>query len=368
MDVKQELERSGAYESFMEMGFSQEGMGKYKYMDTVIESVQITEVQAKLIQRLYDDILSKKTFDTSDIDDSKGNILKLKNYEITHRTIDNLNSLLGNKKSNVMNLTNEILSYLIKFRPDYEYGYKTDNDVIKSYYQVTVYSLMEMINYSAMEIFEDMRQSAGGIVPGLPQRNAKKFIGIASRLAKSYRSGSWSKLITQIKKSDISSSTTNIKNKSVTESLSDVAGFIDTLKNFMTGMIGTKKSSIARTVILLISIAVSGVALFSIVWLIISTLRLAIYWFYSANANLAEYLETQASILDYNIQSNTFADNEKKENALKKIRVVISFIKSKILKTESKMEQEINESNRENFSKDEIREMNSVDDDGVVFF
>lgn len=367
MNAKQELILSGAYESFEEIGFSQEGMGKYKYMDVVEESIQIPEVQAKLIQRIYDDVLSKKLFETVDIDASAGNILKLKNYDVTNRTIDNLNTLVGDKKSNTMKLTNEILAYLIKYRADYEYGYKTENDIIQSYYQVTVYSLMEMINYSAMEIFENMRQAAGGIVPGLPQHNVRKFIGIASKLAKSYRNGSWSKLIMQIRKTDNSNLVKNIKNTSATESLSDIASFMDTLKNFMQNVIGTKEASIARTVIVIVSIALSGVALFSLVWVIISTLRLAVYWFYSSSANLAEYWDMQAKILEYNIESNPFVDNTKKKDALKNIQNATSFIKSKILKTERIAEEELSESNRENFSKEELKEMNNIDD-SMIFF
>lgn len=367
MNVKQELMWSGAYESFVEIGFSQDGIDKYKYMDAVVESIQIPEVQAKLIQRLYDDILSKKLFETVDIDASAGNITKLKNYDVTSRTIDNLNSLIGDKKSNVMKLTNEILGYLIKYRADYEYGYKTENDVIQSYYQVTVYALMELINYSAIEIFDSMRQAAGGIVPGLSQRNNKKFVGIASRLAKSYRSGSWSKLIIQLRKMDSSRLSKEIRNAGVTESLIDVAEFAETLKNFMQRIIGTKEASVAKTIVAIVSIAISGVALFSLVWVILSALRLAIYWFYSASAKLADYWDMQAKILEYNIESNTFADNETKKEALINIQNAVSFIKSKILKTERVVEKELDESNKENFSKNELKQMGNIDDDMIFF-
>ena len=386
-EIEKQLQFYGVYENFLELRDYQEPNEKMKYMDTVCEALTSNSAKAAMLQKLYNDIANKSTFDTDMIDKSMGTFTKFKGYASTISSIEALENLHENK-SEEMVLAKRLTDILVKNRPDFEFGYKMDDFFIMSYYRLTILTVLELINVSMVQYMLTVRGNA--VQNGISPHEQRKVTKNARALVKVYDSGKWALIMKELKKIPVKPATEGIvkdtakyiasggvvgNGKMIVEDtlftvtdaqgqLYDVVGPMvkPDYSRFVHPAFGKINNGIMRFSVF----AFKAAAVFTAVMAAFFVLRIAVYYFFSLNAKIESWLTTQAELLKFNIEANrSNASNQKKEAQLKKMESAARFIRVKILKTEKDVDKSLAIDSKTDYSSSELVAMNMLDDGDI---
>ena len=312
-------------ESFTNMRMAQPLRDRAKYFDVVLEGTQ--ESNADIIQKLYTDIISKSNIDFGSIPDSHGNLVKYKEYPIMQQSMDRLNVLFKGKASDELKLMNEIHDMIINCKKDYEMGFTYDIEMIKLIYNVCVMTLYELINVCILSYTKQMRKNAG-ITFEIGKMKKKDVIVLknAQSLLKSYKSGQWGKMISELK-----------KNKNM----------LDIKAPANEAIFGTAVAFVTAHIPLMIVLA--------IVFIFIG-IRGLVYYFYAGSIKVKDYVDTQKEFVNATLNNEKMEGVDakvinKRTKLLEKFDSITSFIEGKIFRTNKKATEELAKSNAENFHK-----------------
>lgn len=328
------FEDPAVLESFVEMRAAQPPRDRMHYFDVVLEGTQ--ESNADLIQKLYTDIISKSNIDFGLIPNSKGNLVHYKEYPLMQQSMDRINQLFKGQVSDEVSLMNQVHDMIINCKKDYEMGFTYDIEMIKLTYNISVMTLYELINLCILSYTKRMRANAGiKFDLGKMKKNDNIIFKNAQSLLKSYQSGQWAKLMTQVKKDHSILSVKAPANEGITAA-STFGEIVAAAGSFLGAHIP-------------LTIVISLVAIFLGV-------RKLIYYFYSGSAKVKDYVDTQKEFVNATIVSekNEGVDEKvvtKREKLLEKLDHVTRFIEGKIFRTNQKAKEEIAKSNVENFHK-----------------
>lgn len=385
-EVEKALQFYGVYENFLELRDYQEPNEKMHYMDTVCEALTSNSAKAAMLQKLYNDIANKSTFDTDMIDKSAGTFTKFKGYQSTMNSIEALESLHENK-SEEMILARKLSAILVKNRGDYEFGYKTDDFFIMSYYRLTILTILELINVSMVQYMLTVRGNA--VQNGVSPHEQRKVTKNAKALLKVYEGGKWALIMREMKKVPLKPATEGIIRDSaryiasggvlgnaqmvmreplttVVDANGNPLGTLvgDVIRPDFSRFVHPAFGKISSGIMKFSVFAFKAAAIFTAVMAAFFVLRIGVYYFFSLNAKLESWLTTQAELLRFNIESNRSSEsNAKKEASLRKMESAARFIRVKILKTEKDVDKSLLVDSKSDYSSSEIAAMNMLDTD-----
>lgn len=336
-----------AMEHMVNMRAAQE-TDKLRYFDTVLEGT--VESNAILLQKLYDDIISKSNIDFGAIPDSKGCLTKYKEYKLITSGIDYINQLFEGTYAEEVELMNKLHDMIIVCRKDFEYGYMREIEIIKLTYCTAVYALHEMINFCVLLYTKQMRQNAG---IQFDFRKTKKqnilLLRNVKGLIRSYNSGQWATIMEGFRKNP----TLGIPSSPATEAgpISIIVDSKNTGEMISSGM--KTAWAFAKNIPSPVKWIIGAIAIFLLI-------RALIYYFYQAARGVKDEIRSNKEFVDFAIVQ------EREEGAPDKViskhtklserlESIANFIEVKILKQNAAAEKELTESNRSNFQASDFK-------------
>lgn len=334
-----------AYESLVDMRSAQPAKDRLHYFDTVLEGS--AEKNAILLQKLYSDIISKSNVDFGTIPQSRGNIIKYKEYTVMEQSIESINELFKGIACDDVRMMNELHDMIISSRKDFELGYTLDIEIIKVIYCTCVMSLYEMINVCLLDYTKMLKKGAKGEDFDFSNIKKKDLIVIKNvdSLLKSYKNGQWKKMMTAF----IKDSNTKVATEAVPGGLTITAKFAG----------GKGVGAAAASIWNAIPIGLKWTALvIAAVIGIFFAIRGLIYLFYSGSVSVMNYAKTNKELLDIMIEKEKLAGDvdpkiiAKHEKLAGKLESLGSFIEVKILNNDKAAKKDLEKSNKENYSVD----------------
>lgn len=326
------------FESFIEMRTAQPPRDRTHYFDAVLEGTQ--ESNADLIQKLYTDIISKSNIDFGSIPDSKGNLVRYKEYPLMQQSMDRINQLFRGKASDELKLMNQVHDMIINCKKDYEMGFTYDIEMIKITYNVSVLTLYELINICILSYTKEMRKNAGiKFDLGKMKKEDNIVLKNAKSLLRSYQSGQWAKIMTQVKK-DRSILQTKIP---ATEAGGATAAVASTFGSMVSSVVSFGAAHLPLVVAASLVLVFFGI-------------RKLIYFFYAGSAKVKDYVDIQKEFVNATMNNEKLEGIDekvigKRNKLLDKLDHITRFIEGKIFRTNQKAKEEITKSNIENFQK-----------------
>lgn len=291
-----------------------------------VRESQLDENTGKLqvVDRLYNDIVSKRNIDMGNIPLSKGDITRLKQYDTIKLSMDyilkydemyhisiNLGKVLPSKGTQDIGRMTRIHEILTVYKNDFKFGFTANNAIIMHAYCVLVAALIDLILINMVTITNVIEDSNPSTLTKIKINNEKlTSIRAVDKIIASFDNGTWAKY-----------------------------------------MMGAKKS---------IGKAVSGWAVLA--WTAVGIVGL-ISLLYAIRALITLYYESAVSInekckymSDYieefsQIENDPVA-KEKQVKMTNKLRNISGFISAKILKEDKRAKDDINQSNVQLFDKD----------------
>lgn len=321
---------------------------KFEYFNIVLEGT--VESNAILLQKLYDDIISKSNIDFGAIPDSQGCITKYKEYQLITTGMDYINRLFEGTHTEEVELMNKLHDMIIACRKDFEYGYARDVEMIKLTYCTSVYALHEMINFCVLIYTKQMRQNAG-IQFDFRKTKKKNLLLIKNvkGLLRNYNSGQWATIMKEFRKNP----TLGVSTSPATEA-GPISILVDSQSTGEMISTGVKAAGAFITGIPLpIKVIIGAIALFII-------LRALIYYIYQAARGIKDELRSNKEFVDFAIaqeREDGAPDRvvSKHSKLAERLESVANFIEVKILKQNATAEKELMESNRDNFQASDFK-------------
>lgn len=360
-------------ESFLEMQKDQIGRDRMGYLNVAMEAVANPQAQSILVNKLYKDVQKIESIDFGKIPDSKGDITKYNYYDQMYDCIELLNELMKDSPSNNLILMNKLHQILLNARNDFVFGFKANNFLIISTYNAMVANLHEMINICIVDVTEYLRASLEMKKDRNVIRKARIAANNVSAFIRYYESGQWNTLIKFMRTAtgtkafeavtmDISTEAENDV-LSGSNSAADILNLITSAGTAVTkvvgNVVGLAGSVLKNPVKSFTAIPTIGGKVGAVIGALIGLLlilRACTKYLYLGAANLSKSLRAQAEIL------RTASENDTSEttgvkfrtkimNTMTKISDVIDY---KLLKLEKEVSQDIQQSNRSDFSRKEM--------------
>ena len=366
-------------ENLQDMTMSQVGRDKIGYVQLATEAINSESGRAEFLNKLYKDTEKLESVDFGAIPDSKGDITKYRYYDQLVDMIDLLNGLTdGNETTNIVSL-NKLHRILLDARPDFVFGFRSNNFLIMNMYKCMAMSLYEMINICVVDATQYLRQKASVSMNKKFDGKVRETTKYVNQFIKMYESGQWSIVMKAFKSGaaaefkaneavtipDSGGPNSGVYNSNFVSKISDVVTDLgtvakkagDTLKGIpgksWDGIKGTWNSGIGGKSALIVGAVIS-------LWLICRGL---FYLFIHGAANIKESIKRNVEILKASIKngSNTVDGVEAQKRMLDRLNNYSDVIDYKILKTEREATADKKKSDREEFSPQEIRSITGSD-------
>lgn len=344
-------------ENFQDMMMSQDGKDRIKYVEIVTEAFANPTKQANLLNKLFKEIQKVEAIDFGKIPDSKGDITKYVYYNQMYQCIEVLNDLVEDHPTPNITSMNKLHNILLQAKPDFTFGYRTENFVIMTTYNLMVTSLYEMINICAVDATEYLRSKLSMQVTTPSAKQMRWIAKTTSQFIKMYESGQWNTLMKTFKtKGDIVATEANnsIEFGARVNIGQSISKFPENVKNAASG-IGSTAKRVWDGIPMVGKVIGAVIALFIII-------RAAIYYFINAAGKLSDRLKNITSIL----RSNASAESsptalEKQKKMLNQLENLSDTIDYKIVKSEKAAEVEMKASNKTEFNPNEVNNISGSD-------
>ena len=354
-------------EAFQEMQADQIGRDKIGYVDAAMEAIANPSAQATIMNKLFKETQKIDEIDFGKIPDSKGDITKYVYYDQLYDSIELINELMkGNQTENIVAM-NKLHQILLNARADFVFGFKVNNYIVTSMYKVMVANLHEMIDICIVDVTEYIRNNLN---MSMDKKSMKKVRWVTSNVKnfiKMYESGQWNTLIKYMR--------TNVSKKAYEAMALEAEGDVlpqqksaFDLMNMGTSAFNKFKSGVssagdlvkqAPSAFKAASAPVKGLAIVGIIISALMIIRAGIKYFFLGVANISKNLRNQAALLKSATKSDSedqtgYGFRKKILNTMEKVSDVIDY---KILKMEKEASKDMAESNRNEFSRQEIQQM-----------
>lgn len=335
---------SSAMESMIEIRNDQPKNDRLRYFNTALEGS--AETNATLLQKLYQDIISKSAIDFGQIPDSQGALVKYKDYHTMEEAMDCINKLFVDKQVETVDMMNQLHDFIINLRKDYAFGYQFDIDIIKIIYCTSVVTLMELINVNIVSYTKGLRITPPSIRYKV-KKNDLLIIKSAKALIRSYESGEWNRILNVMKKDPaLRGAAIEAKNtvfSGIVDSVKDLAGEINTVVPAMTkiGVFLRKYKNIG-------AIAAAAIAIFL-------AIRKLIYYFFRGRQKVSDWLRTEKEFIDAvtKEERDSLTNNmiEKRQKIANRLERTADMIEVKLDRVDAEAKRDLIDSNKKNFSK-----------------
>ena len=354
-------------EAFQEMQADQIGRDKIGYVDAAMEAIANPSAQATIMNKLYKETQKIDEIDFGKIPDSKGDITKYVYYDQLYDSIELINELMkGNQTENVVAM-NKLYQILLNARADFVFGFKVNNYIVTSMYKVMVANLHEMIDLCIVDVTEYIRNNLN---MSMDKKSMKKVRWVTSNVKnfiKMYESGQWNTLIKYMRSNASKKAYEAMALEAEGDVLPQQKSALD-LMNMGTSAFNKFKGGITSAGDLIkqapdafkaASAPVKGLAIVGIIISALMIIRAGIKYFFLGVANISKNLRNQAALLKSATKSDSedqtgYGFRKKILNTMEKVSDVIDY---KILKMEKEASKDMAESNRSEFSRQEIQQM-----------
>lgn len=354
-------------EAFQEMQADQIGRDKIGYVDAAMEAIANPSAQATIMNKLYKETQKIDEIDFGKIPDSKGDITKYVYYDQLYDSIELINELMkGNQTENIVAM-NKLHQILLNARADFVFGFKVNNYIVTSMYKVMVANLHEMIDICIVDVTEYIRNNLN---MSMDKKSMKKVRWVTSNVKnfiKMYESGQWNTLIKYMRTNASKKAYEAMALEAEGDVLPQQKSALD-LMNMGTSAIDKFKSGVSSAAELIkqapgafkaAGAPVKGLAIIGIIISALMIIRTGIKYFFLGVANISKNLRNQAALLKSATKSDSedqtgYGFRKKILNTMEKVSDVIDY---KILKMEKEASKDMAESNRNEFSRQEIQQM-----------
>jgi len=155
--------------------------------------------------------------DFGTIPNTKGNIMKWNVHQYIASAIDLGKSFAPNNET--VRCADELYRHLVELRPDFEYGYKTNNSFIVLTYQSACLALVDVAMLALIEAENEVLGPKGvGMIKTIkPAHSAKTLMKSVRSLNNVFGNGEWSKMIRAFRTTNINKfkTTTTVARESV---------------------------------------------------------------------------------------------------------------------------------------------------------
>lgn len=275
------------------------------YMRTMSKH-DVTQVNAALVQKMYEHVLKYNKCDYGNIPKSKGRILKVEGMDDAMECLNILLQLHGKHGIPTQDIVEvkSAISTLSRLSSSFEYGFFINNDYLVVTYNTIVMAILDstsnlIADYTTYMVTPDEVQYTG-----VPRKNKGRevlSIDIVKRFNKLARDGTIDSTVNTI--------VTNITKRS--------AGTRTTAK-----VAATESLTVSA---IIGAVALTASALFGIKALI-SLVREGVFMFYHSRVKFADYLETQAAFLEMNrlvVEGSNKPASQKKQIIQKQEKVIL---------------------------------------------
>lgn len=263
----------------------------------------INQINATLVQKLYESVLKHNKCDFGDIPKSKGDISKVTGIDTCTESLEILKQLHekhGVPTNDIDTITTSI-SIMTRYKRQFESGFKLNNDYLIILYNTIVMAIMDgtsmlIADYTNYMVTPDTVEYSG--VAGRNKKHGAVSIESLKRFNSLDASGSLDSTINAILTGSTKSSAGTRGKEKVTESAAALLSGISVV-----------------TITVLLSIKA-----------VITLLRELIFYFYHLRVSLAEYLDAQAAFLEMNrlvIENSNRPASQKKEIIKKQEKVIL---------------------------------------------
>ena len=354
-------------EAFQEMQADQIGRDKIGYVDAAMEAIANPSAQATIMNKLYKETQKIDEIDFGKIPDSKGDITKYVYYDQLYDSIELINELMkGNQTENIAAM-NKLHQILLNARADFVFGFKVNNYIVTSMYKVMVANLHEMIDICIVDVTEYIRNNLNMSMDKKTMKKVRWVTSNVKNFIKMYESGQWNTLIKYMRTNASKKAYEAMALEAEGDVLPQQKSALD-LMNMGTNAFDKFKGGIAAAGDLIkqapsafkaAGAPVKGLAIVGIIISALMIIRTGIKYFFLGVANISKNLRNQAALL----KSATKTDSEDQTgygfrkkilNTMEKVSDVIDY---KILKMEKEASKDMAESNRSEFSRQEIQQM-----------
>ena len=354
-------------EAFQEMQADQIGRDKIGYVDAAMEAIANPSAQATIMNKLFKETQKIDEIDFGKIPDSKGDITKYVYYDQLYDSIELINELMkGNQTENIVAM-NKLHQILLNARADFVFGFKVNNYIVTSMYKVMVANLHEMIDICIVDVTEYIRNNLN---MSMDKKSMKKVRWVTSNVKnfiKMYESGQWNTLIKYMRTNASKKAYEAMALEAEGDVLPQQKSALD-LMNMGTSAFNKFKGGITSAGDLIkqapdafkaASAPVKGLAIVGIIISALMIIRVGIKYFFLGVANISKNLRNQAALLKSATKSDSedqtgYGFRKKILNTMEKVSDVIDY---KILKMEKEASKDMAESNRSEFSRQEIQQM-----------
>lgn len=157
--------------------------------------------------------------DFGTIPNTKGNIMKWNVHQYVASAIDLGKSFAPNNET--VRCADELYRHLVELRPDFEYGYKTNNSFIVLTYQSACLALVDVAMLALIEAENEVLGPKGAalIRPIKPAHSARTLMKSVRSLNTVFGNGEWSKMIRAFRTTNINKfkATTAVAREAVVE-------------------------------------------------------------------------------------------------------------------------------------------------------
>lgn len=354
-------------EAFQEMQADQIGRDKIGYVDAAMEAIANPSAQATIMNKLYKETQKIDEIDFGKIPDSKGDITKYAYYDQLYDCIELINELMkGNQTENIVAM-NKLHQILLNARADFVFGFKVNNYIVTSMYKVMVANLHEMIDICIVDVTEYIRNNLN---MSMDKKSMKKVRWVTSNVKnfiKMYESGQWNTLIKYMRTNASKKAYEAMALEAEGDVLPQQKSTLD-IMNMGTSAFAKLKSGVSSAADLIkqapgafkaAGAPVKGLAIVGIIISALMIIRTGIKYFFLGVANISKNLRNQAALLksatkDDREDQTGYGFRKKILNTMEKVSDVIDY---KILKMEKEASKDMAESNRNEFSRQEIQQM-----------
>ena len=354
-------------EAFQEMQADQIGRDKIGYVDAAMEAIANPSAQATIMNKLYKETQKIDEIDFGKIPDSKGDITKYVYYDQLYDSIELINELMkGNQTENIAAM-NKLHQILLNARADFVFGFKANNYIVTSMYKVMVANLHEMIDICIVDVTEYIRNNLNMSMDKKAMKKVRWVTSNVKNFIKMYESGQWNTLIKYMRTNASKKAYEAMAFEAEGDVLPQQKSALD-LMNMGTSAFNKFKGGISSAGDLIkqapdafkaASAPVKGLAIVGIIISALMIIRAGIKYFFLGVANISKNLRNQAALLKSATKSDSedqtgYGFRKKILNTMEKVSDVIDY---KILKMEKEASKDMAESNRNEFSRQEIQQM-----------
>ena len=354
-------------EAFQEMQADQIGHDKIGYVDAAMEAIANPSAQATIMNKLFKETQKIDEIDFGKIPDSKGDITKYMYYDQLYDSIELINELMkGNQTENITAM-NKLHQILLNARADFVFGFKVNNYIVTSMYKVMVANLHEMIDICIVDVTEYIRNNLNMSMDKKTMKKVRWVTSNVKNFIKMYESGQWNTLIKYMRTNASKKAYEAMALEAEGDVLPQQKSALD-IMNMGTSAFDKFKGGITAAGDLIkqapgafkaASAPVKGLAIVGIIISALMIIRTGIKYFFLGVANISKNLRNQAALLKSATKSDTedqtgYGFRKKILNTMEKVSDVIDY---KILKMEKEASKDMAESNRSEFSRQEIQQM-----------